>query len=430
MFTERPLRWPLIIYIYMGWLSDLFKNGTPWGALASTVSSIGDNITSTINTNKTNAAQLAAMRENNDFQAGQSEIQRDWQSEESQLNRQFSHDEAELAWQREMEKMRYESPIEQLKRFREAGINPQVAFSQGLSSASGGSAPMAATPSEASASGSGVSSSLPSFVSSQVHWPNIMDGFLDTMLKIEQIQGLKQDNRGKNRGNYIGDATTQDAIDTAHAQAVSAQVQAEIDRQFGVLKADKELAQIIENIKVLTEQATMFAAQGQLADAQKSVAKSQEELNKALKEYHGENKKMLENMNEWYPKEMQARIDNLRSSTNLQDAQRVSIKLNDMPQWYQNGLLARLNNDDPEQLADYLLAGYADQYERATGQKISNEIQDRAKEDIIKQIHLETRKNNPRDAYYRSEKLWGIVSSAVSSAASAGAHAAAVGVLR
>lgn len=68
----------------------------------------------------------------------------------------FSHKEAEIAYQRDLEKMKmeqqYNSPVEQVKRYQEAGINPAVAMSGNMGAASAGNvsassgSPQAMTP--------------------------------------------------------------------------------------------------------------------------------------------------------------------------------------------------------------------------------------------------------------------------------------------
>ena len=126
------------------------------GATAQTVSDIfnwyntkktNENNLDIANANNETAIQLA--RENNALQQSMLNQNLDWSSAE-----------AEKAYQRELEKIRqereYNTPLQQVKRLREAGLNPALAFGgQNTTQIAGTSAP------QASPMGSGISPSMP-----------------------------------------------------------------------------------------------------------------------------------------------------------------------------------------------------------------------------------------------------------------------------
>ena len=92
--------------------------------------------------------------------AGSSKKARNWSSEENEKNRIFNNEQASKAYQRQLEfwnmENEYNTPSNQIKRLKEAGLNPDLAYqglsanaSSGLSSvpqaSAGGSAPVPAT---------------------------------------------------------------------------------------------------------------------------------------------------------------------------------------------------------------------------------------------------------------------------------------------
>lgn len=95
------------------------------------------------------------------------------QAEMSRENNAFSHDEAQLAYDRSVEQwrreMQYNSPIEQVKRLQEAGLNPNVMLgSQGLTQAVSAPSYPAASP-----HGSGITPSMPNLVPAQFQFPAV-----------------------------------------------------------------------------------------------------------------------------------------------------------------------------------------------------------------------------------------------------------------
>ena len=74
------------------------------------------------------AAQIAMNRENNAFNAGEAAKNRSWQSAENQTARDYASAqyEKELEWQRYL--LGYNTPSEQMRRYRDAGVNPYFAL--------------------------------------------------------------------------------------------------------------------------------------------------------------------------------------------------------------------------------------------------------------------------------------------------------------
>ena len=111
-------------------LCDMFGIGSMVGSGIATAG----NVAATAMTNDANK-QIA--RENNDAQ-----------KEMFYSGQEFNHNEAIEAYNRDIQKMQmeqqYNSPVEQVKRYQEAGLNPAVMMSQGIAGSSGNvSAPSA-----------------------------------------------------------------------------------------------------------------------------------------------------------------------------------------------------------------------------------------------------------------------------------------------
>lgn len=100
--------------------------------------------------NSANETNIAMNRENNLFNASQAAVARNWQSSENEKSRAFSLDQylREIDWQKYL--LGYSTPEEQLKRYRDAGINPYFAMGN-ISSGVLQSNPTATSPSSNSA---------------------------------------------------------------------------------------------------------------------------------------------------------------------------------------------------------------------------------------------------------------------------------------
>ena len=113
------------------------------GLLGSLVSSAG--------ASDANTANKKLTREMMQFQHDENVINRDWNAEQAQIGRDFTTSErlAQQQFQQENWKMQQsQAPILESQALRSVGVNPAVYFSKnGVSMASGGSAPTGVSPS-------------------------------------------------------------------------------------------------------------------------------------------------------------------------------------------------------------------------------------------------------------------------------------------
>ena len=164
----------------MGWLGDALKTAisatSPIGAIATLGSSLISGISG-------NQAQKSANKTNMQIAEQNNQTQRDIAAANNQLqvdmmreNNKFSRDMAIEMFNLENN---YNSPVEQVKRLQEAGINPAVYFANANGSAGTGDI---ATP---SAAGSTVSPQLPGMVTPNIQAaPPVVTGAIDAMAQL------------------------------------------------------------------------------------------------------------------------------------------------------------------------------------------------------------------------------------------------------
>lgn len=154
-------------------------------------------ITSMVNTNQTNKNNLGLMREQNQFNSDEAEKNRQFQSAESDKAAAFNAEQALLSFNRSADFERemfereahYNSPANQLRLMREAGLNPNL-FSPSLSSASGGAA---SSPAATASAPGGSAASSAGIVPMQS--PNLDLNFVTSLAAGEQLRRLKLENR-------------------------------------------------------------------------------------------------------------------------------------------------------------------------------------------------------------------------------------------
>lgn len=185
----------------MGFLGDILK-ATPWGAVAEVGSSLISGIAGNAAQKSANKANIQIAEKNNQTQRDIAAANNQNQIDMMRENNQFSRDMALEMFNLENE---YNSPVEQLKRLQEAGVNPAVYFANQNGSA--GTAD-GATP---SAAGSTISPQLPNMVTPTVQAvPPIITGVLGALTQIAQMQQIKSQTKKQ-------DAETAWIADTAKA---------------------------------------------------------------------------------------------------------------------------------------------------------------------------------------------------------------------
>lgn len=197
-----------------------------------------------------NAANLAAARETNQFNAGQADINRDWldnqakytsnfNSAQSAVNREFQKDMSSTSYQRAVKDM------------EAAGLNPMLAYSQGGAATPSGSSASIGVPSGSSASGV------------QARMENKAAAALSMGVTLKDLE-----NRTK-----MNDAM----VDKVKADTVVSEASA-----GNVAKSTEKMSQEIPKIKAemdnLIEQAMRARAEAGNADARTELAKIQTTL--------------------------------------------------------------------------------------------------------------------------------------------------------
>lgn len=278
----------------MDWSSIASLGGGLVTGLIGLFANNDTNATNEANVARTNRANAALAREANDLQV---QLQREQNA--------FAHDEAELAFQREMQKMEYNNPINQLQRYQEAGVNPSVAFAGGTGAATAGNM----TAPQAQPASSGVSPSLPNLLSFQKPLPfNLAGGMMDSVVKAATaIKSFKDAQKSSAEAKQI-EAFLNTNLRKMLAETEGQELQNFLNANFGEKKESATVA-------LLTQQAITAATQGDLNEATKVVKQSEDFLNKQLAAYHGQNAALLEKRNETYMKELKATIDNLYASS-------------------------------------------------------------------------------------------------------------------
>lgn len=278
--------------------------GDPFGMVSAGISAATNmaiaqatNASNARNVKDTNATNQAIAAENN---ATQISMQRE--------NNEFNHNEAELAnqrmieqWQRETQ---YNSPIEQVARLEQAGLNPQLAYG-GNSVNNVGAASHDA--SQASSASSGISPSMPNLIpfQAQMHLPG--KDFADI------AKALADAKKTGAEGDEIVNSL-QDRLRKMKADADMADMAVTFERIYGGAMRDKSLQKSCQEVQLLTEQVFNLKKQGKLTEAETKLTEIKqltESMDARMKKYQGDSAKL---QSETY-------IEALNAQLNLQKAQ-------------------------------------------------------------------------------------------------------------
>ena len=277
-----------------------------WSVLGSIGNALLSPVTSLITTNQTNKANERMTDETNEANLQISRENNQMQIDMNRENNQFNAAEAEKTRQ-------YNSAAAQVQRFREAGINPAVAMSQGSATPAGASA---------SSSGSGVTPSMPHLTPPQAVAPSLsaFDAFagLKTLaeakksgvetsrlekLMEEELRGLKLDNDQKSIIKEFLPEMQKSIIRKNVKQAFQFQKSAELYAEQGkteethralndAMKAFYEASKRMneENARLLRAKADTWKTE---VKSQIALNASQVGLNEAMKDVSQENKKLV-----------------------------------------------------------------------------------------------------------------------------------------
>ena len=305
--------WGSIISAGSGMIGSLISSH--WGYQASRKTDKANQA----NVNATNQANISIANANNAAQEFARQQNNLFSAQEAQKARDFSHSEAELAYQRELEKMRleqqYNSPIEQLKRYQEAGINPSVAFAGNLGTATsaGVSAPMAQS-SQASAFGSGISPAMPNLIPYQHTMPfNIANGIMDGVLKMsEMFKNFSESKKSSEEASQVKNL----ALSQIKEAAARTRAQEVINGVNSLYLGRKMQSEINNNVA----QAFLASSSGKLDDAKVLLTRTEAALNRSLVNLHGEEYELRKKENATFMELFRANIDKVNAESSSYQA--------------------------------------------------------------------------------------------------------------
>lgn len=196
-----------------------------------------------------NATSLRIAQENNALQENMQQANNLFNQREAEKSRHFAQDMFN-------QENRYNSPIEQLKRYQMAGLNPAVAMTDAQAMAASGTVPAGA-----SSSPSGISPSMPILTSPQMQpVPSVASSILDNLGKVADVAlKVKQAEKTGADTKLLKD-TMEDMVSKMHSEALSAEANAkyqqqttELYKKYGDLKWTKELKKFDEEINNLIQ---------------------------------------------------------------------------------------------------------------------------------------------------------------------------------
>lgn len=261
----------------LGKLLGNIVKATPWGAVAEVGSSLISGIAGNAAQKSANKANIQIAEQNNQTQRDIAAANNQNQIDMMRENNQFSRDMALEMFNLENE---YNSPVEQLKRLQEAGVNPAVYFANQNGSA--GTAD-GATP---SAAGSTISPQLPNMVTPTVQAvPPIVTGVLGALTQLANISQTKA--QAKKLGvetdklqKFMDEEFNSLVLNNKNLEIKNNadQFQYQMEQMFAQAERGSRLAKTIQEIYNLGADIQLKAAQGKLAQAQADLAKMEKEF--------------------------------------------------------------------------------------------------------------------------------------------------------
>lgn len=254
--------------------------GNVFEPIAAGISTAGS-VASTALTNKANrdiaaqnnATQIQIANQNN-------QMQRELNAE----NNQFSHDEAELAFDRSVEQWQrenqYNTPVEQLKRFQEAGINPTLGLlGNAAMPAANSPAAMMAQP-----HGSGITPSMPQLQQAVMNPFDIGDSLMKgiTALANARKTGLESKSLQETMDSIISKAKSDAKF--AENQADLSEFQNYLQQRYGEKRFTAETQKLLDDAYLSTSLAFKAQREGDLALAQEYREKAHTDVLKLDKE--------------------------------------------------------------------------------------------------------------------------------------------------
>ena len=272
-----------------------------------------------INNNRNNATNMSIANANNQTAVNIARENNALQRELLKLQQQYESAEAERA-------RLWNSPVNQVRLMREAGINPATAIA-------GGSGSMGTSSAMAHAPSSGVSPSMPTLTTPRMEAFRLASPSAAMADIGAAIASLESANKTSKEAE-LAEKSMNDVLRRIKADADTSEVARDIELIYGSQKANMQVSVMKADLAVKTEQALNLAKEGKFIDAKTILTRTEERVTQM--DYHLKKSQnaILQNDLSTYFTTLNARIDNMRSQT------------------ASNYALSRLNNERASQLTE------------------------------------------------------------------------------
>lgn len=308
-------------------------------AIIGATNAILGNIFSAVGANKQNKQNLNMMREQNAFNAAEADKQRLWLKQQTSVQNAFNAGEAATArdWQEKMIEQQniFNSPVNQLKRMREAGLNPALLQMDGsIRSASPTGSPQASAASVGSPSSASAAGAIPA-VNPFSNIGNSALAALQAKKLSAEIESIEDENQRKNELHPY-------EIETAKGNIVLIGSNVKVN-EAKVKELEAQIPLIQSTLQKTSEEIAGIALDNEFK--KKDLVAWQERYDREVKRWELENDVIIANKNEIYQ-----RISNLISQKNLIDEQVTSQQYRN----YLDGFEVKLRKDNEEAILKYM----------------------------------------------------------------------------
>lgn len=237
------------------------------------------------------ASNILGVNQNNrmmNFQSEENALNRAWQTAEAEKARQFNTSEriASQDWQKGMMDLQnaYNSPVAMAKRYRDAGLNPNLAMTgattQNISASPGSSSP-ASSPMPSQVSGL----SPVSFQPAHLNIAEMVNSLGNFQKSIAEAEKSGMDTK-------LAKATFDDAVNKFHDEANLTNLELaakEMDNFVLSSTKDAKIKYAWEQLKEIGSKIALNEASGKELNARTDLDYAMKRMNDALAGYHGEN---------------------------------------------------------------------------------------------------------------------------------------------
>lgn len=338
----------------------------------------------------------------------------------------FSHNEAQLAFDRSVEQWKreneYNSPLEQMKRFEEAGLNPQLAFMAG----NGNGASFSNSPSASSVSPP--TSHVPELKAPYFEPFDIGQSFMNAIQGFAKAKKDSADAKKAGVETVFLDESLNDRLRALESEADFKEQQSYLQSMFGYRERS---AQVQESIN----KTALYAAEAKLAEKRGQTEESQKLLNDALSELHKYQTKLQQKDIEHYEERLRADIGLKRAQAAQASAVAITedslreVRKNLLGEQYSTAKSDSIIKDIDarvEQQLEHDHWQYNDRINAMLSNRFARQIEGldfKKAEELypiaIKMMEQDMHKGDMKDWYYYVDKLFSALSSSAGAAAGA-----------